>query len=57
MMTCWGRERAGCFTFVVFGMSCRCYRSLTLPHSMQYVIVAFPGHTHLLFVQNMLKIL
>ena len=24
---------AGCFTFVVFWISCRCYCSLTLPHS------------------------
>ena len=45
-----GEERAGCFTFVVFCISCRCYRSLILIHGvMAYVIVAFPGHIHLLF--------
>ena len=26
-----GEERAGCFKYVVFRMSCRYYRSLTLP--------------------------
>ena len=33
-------KRAGCFTFVVFWMSCRCYCSLTLPDcSMSWSIV------------------
>ena len=27
-------ERAVCFTFVVFRMSCHCNRSLTLPHGV-----------------------
>ena len=26
-------ERVGCFVFVMFWMSCHCYRSLTLSHS------------------------
>ena len=30
-------------------MSCFCYHSLPLPHRAVGVIVAFPGHTHLIF--------
>ena len=36
-------------------MSCRCYRSLTLPHGaicfcLKYMIVVYPGHTHYLVI-------
>ena len=44
-----GEERAVCLTFIVFWMSCSCYCSLPFPHGAMCVIVAFPGHTNLLF--------
>ena len=44
-----GEERAGCFTLLVFLVSCDCYFSVDFPHCMQCVIVVFPEHTHLLF--------
>ena len=38
-----GKERAGCFTFVVFLMSCRCYY-LTIPHgAMGWSVVCESG--------------
>ena len=47
------RERAGCFAFIVFWVSCYCKCSvalLTVPWvGLQYVIVFFPDHTHLRF--------
>ena len=42
-----GEERAGCFTFVVFRISCSCYRSPCLG-----LFVAFLGHTHFFVVQT-----
>ena len=48
-----GEERAGCFAKFVFLMSrdC-CVALLAVPWvSLQFVIVAFPDHTHLLFLQ------
>ena len=30
--TYWKRERAGCFTFIVFSMSCYCECPVTLSH-------------------------
>ena len=44
-------ERAGCLIFIV------CYCCLHLPHDgLWRVIVAFLGHTHLLFVVNLFMI-
>ena len=46
-------ERAGCFVFIVFRMSCYCKRPVALPRGawvgLQFVIVVFPDHIHLLF--------
>ena len=46
-------ERAGCFAFIVFRMSCYCnvpWLFLTMPWAgLQCVVVVFPDHTHLLF--------
>ena len=40
----WGRERAGCLTFIVFWMSCSCYCYLTLPHSaVSWSVVCYCG--------------
>ena len=49
-----GEERARCFSFAVFLISCRCFRSLTFTHLamgfyINYVILTMHGHTHLLF--------
>ena len=43
-------ERAGCFAFIVFWMSCHCKCPVALPHGvpwvgLQCVIVVFPDHT------------
>ena len=47
-------ERAGCFAVIVFWMSCYCTCLVALPQcgvvGLQFVIVVFPDHTHLLFV-------
>ena len=44
-----GEERAGCFTFIVFLMSCDCYCCSPIPHgavSRSAVCnAAFPGNT------------
>ena len=52
-------DRAGCFAFIVFWMSCNCKCPGALPHGalgcLQFVIVVFPDHTHLLF--HMLELL
>ena len=47
-------ERVGCFILFVFLMSRGCQCSVSLPRGAvgwpaEEVIVAFPGHTHLLF--------
>ena len=46
-------ERAGCFAFIVFWMSCYCKCPVPLPHDagigLQFVIVVFADHTHLHF--------
>ena len=46
-----GEERAGCFALFVFLVSRDC--CVALPHDatvcLQFVIVVFPYHTHLLF--------
>ena len=52
-MFCYGEERAGCFTLIVFLMGCDCV--LWLFHmipwvGLQCVIVVFPDHTHCLFI-------
>ena len=49
--------RAGCFTIVVFLMSCHYYRSLALYRGGWSVVCycGFPGHTHLLFVNHSAK--
>ena len=39
------QEKAGCFTLIVFLMSCDCHCSLALPHDVGWAAV-FPGHTH-----------
>ena len=40
--------RADCFAFIVFWMSCQFF--LMVPWvGLQFVIVVFPDHTHLLF--------
>ena len=48
----WGRERAGCFALFVFVVPRDCY--MTLPDDatgcLQFVIVVFPDHTHLLIL-------
>ena len=45
-------ERAGCFAFVAFWMSCYCKCPVALAHvavgCLQFVIVVFPDHIHLL---------
>ena len=52
-------ERACCFSFIFLRMSCYCKFSVTLPHGavltmpwvgLRCVIVVFPDHTHLHFV-------
>ena len=48
-------ERACCFALFVFLVSLDC--CVTLPHdatglSLQFVIVLFPDHTHLLFLME-----
>ena len=43
-------ERASCFPFIVFWMSCYCKCPVALRHGavgLQFVIVAFDDHTHL----------
>ena len=49
------RERAGCFTLFVFLVSHNC--CVALPHDamgcVQFVIVLFPDHTHLLFLSKL----
>ena len=49
-------ERAGCFAFIVFWMSCFCNYPVALPHGawvgLQFVIVVFPDPTHLLLQQR-----
>ena len=42
-------ERAGCFAFIVFWMSCYCICPVALPRGAMGVIVVFPDHTHLRF--------
>ena len=44
--SCWERE-AGCFTLIVLLLSFGCY-FLAVGCGLQRVIVAVPGHTHLL---------
>ena len=49
----WGRKNAGCFTLFVFLVSRGC--CMALPHDakgffLQFVIVVFPDHTHLEFL-------
>ena len=50
-------EKAGCFAFIVLQMYCYCKCYVALPQGavvgLQYVIVVFPYHTHLLFVLNL----
>ena len=51
---------ASCFTLIVFQMSWKCWRSvaLDLPPGtigcMRCVIVVFPDHTYLIFLQSLL---
>ena len=46
-----GEERAGCFALFVFMVSRDCCATfLTMPRvCLQFVIVVFPDHTHLIF--------
>ena len=47
-----GEERAGCFTLIVFLMSCDCKCSAALPHGTMgwsEVCVVFHDQTHMLF--------
>ena len=45
--------RAGCFTLIVYMISCDCYCSVVLPSGAMglsaVVIVLFPDHTHIRF--------
>ena len=46
-------ERAGCFTVIVFLLPCGCTCYMSLPRGTMRswsLTVAFPGHTHLLFM-------
>ena len=44
------RERADCFTFIIFLMSPGCHCLFASPTwCVQFAIVAFPGHTHFLW--------
>ena len=49
-------EKAGCFAIIVLQIYCYYKCSVALPHGavdgLQYVIVVFPHHTHLLFSVN-----
>ena len=47
-------ERAGCFTLIIFMLSCDSLCSTSLPHGAMgcsAVIVAFSGHTHFFLIE------
>ena len=54
------KERADCFAFTVFQMSCYCKYFVALPHGamgcLHCVILVFPDHTHLHFAYQTIGI-